>query len=343
MGALTSERTRASVPKHWLPLSHAEALRSLDGVELVGLCDVSAERAEEAAESFGLSESFTDADQMLAACKPDIVGIATRTAERADLIMRCLKQGVRGIHAEKPLALSMKATENLLREVNTHGAALTLGTVRRFMPSYRKALERVRAGAIGEVRQVAVEHNQDLLFWGHPHAFDLIMLFLGSTDIANVRTVPVNACERTASENVLEDDPVVSLVTLTLRDGRSGIITEGPGCNLRVYGSEGVLTVYNDGESLEIRTRDPRAYLSDPQSISVNEADTPSGTAGAFQSLRNQLQGKAAPMQTLVEIRAVQQALMMAAWSVSEGGSIVTPEAVPHDFHALARFRGNFA
>ena len=58
MGAKTAESVRQSVPKGWLPLSHLEAIKSMDDLELVALCDTDSERVSRAAETYHVSKRY---------------------------------------------------------------------------------------------------------------------------------------------------------------------------------------------------------------------------------------------------------------------------------------------
>jgi len=88
MGAFTSESVEKFAPRCWLPLSHAQAIRSHPDLDLAALCDPSAAALEKAARAYGVSNTFTDYRSLIDTVEPQLIGIATRTTGRAEII-RC--------------------------------------------------------------------------------------------------------------------------------------------------------------------------------------------------------------------------------------------------------------
>jgi scyllo-inositol 2-dehydrogenase (NAD+) len=162
MGAHTAPELRGTLPPGWLPLNHVEAVASLPGLELAGVCDLDGDRAESVARDQPGSVPYTDYQRAIDDLRPDIVTVATRTPGRVEIIEYVCARGVRGIHVEKPLAGNMADCRRALEAVRRSGAHLGLGTYRRFMPLYRQARQMIKSGAIGEVIEVAVEHGRTL-------------------------------------------------------------------------------------------------------------------------------------------------------------------------------------
>ena len=89
---------------------HLDAiLRS--GEELVGVCDVHAERRA-AASALGSCPGFADLTAMLDAVAPDVVHICTPHHRHADLAAQCLTRDV-AVLLEKPLAHTVEEGERL--------------------------------------------------------------------------------------------------------------------------------------------------------------------------------------------------------------------------------------
>src|SRR5207249_4792325 len=89
---------------------HAEAFREARpagaSIELVAGADVDAARAQRFEADYGL-RPYTDATEMLERERPDIVAIVTKPTGRADLACLCADYGVKGVIAEKPMAITL--------------------------------------------------------------------------------------------------------------------------------------------------------------------------------------------------------------------------------------------
>ena len=93
---------------------HLACLRSLPGVTLAGVCDLSRALAESAAERYGIAAWFTDHRAMLEEVRPDVVHITTPPSSHFSLAMDALAAGAHVI-VEKPLATAHDQVAVLLR------------------------------------------------------------------------------------------------------------------------------------------------------------------------------------------------------------------------------------
>jgi len=86
MGAFTSDSVRRYAPDCWFPLAHAEAIAAHPDVTLAGLCDPVADNLARAQAAYGNPAGYTDVATLAAEVAPQLVGIATRTIGRAEII-----------------------------------------------------------------------------------------------------------------------------------------------------------------------------------------------------------------------------------------------------------------
>ncbi len=75
--------------------------------EFVAVVDVVEERARAFAEKYGIARYYTDADEMLAREKPDIVNVATPPALHASMAIKAMEAGA-WVMCEKPLCSSLR-------------------------------------------------------------------------------------------------------------------------------------------------------------------------------------------------------------------------------------------
>lgn len=342
MGADLGGRKLKGLPPGWRPLSHAEAIQATPGLELIGFCDPDSERLNLAAGHFGVDACFNEAAKMIRELSPDIITIATRTPERCGLIKLAVENGVRGIHAEKPLGRNMTECRDALAAVVHHGVKLTYGTTRRFMDVYLKARDLVAAGTIGKLQHICIEHGRDMLLWSHPHSIDLMLFYNDCLEVDYVQA----SCDVTpgaVNARIVDQDPVVENVAVKFANGVIGAITQTGGFNTSLTGSKGTITVVADGTNIEIRRRrEPSsAYFLDVEELVVSPKC--SGTERAITQLREAVTGGALPSISLDHIECGQRILLAIARSSISGGIRQTLDEVEDDFTVTGRFGELFA
>lgn len=126
---------------------HAGTLAASGEVDEVVVADLDHDRARAVAADVGL-EAAEDVDELLT--KVDAVVIATGTASHADLIHRSIDAGL-PTFCEKPIALDLSSTRDVVEHVRRAGAALQMGFQRRFDAGYLAAHELVSGGSIGDL------------------------------------------------------------------------------------------------------------------------------------------------------------------------------------------------
>lgn len=151
-----------------------------NGAEIVALCDISRENAENLRESFGFHDAriYTDFNELFASEKLDMISICLWPHLHAPVAMAAAKSGnVRAIHCEKPVAPTWSDALQMVETCEKAGVQLTFNHQRRFNAAFIAAREIVASGEIGEV--VSMEAwCMDLFDWG-THWFDAMASFNG--------------------------------------------------------------------------------------------------------------------------------------------------------------------
>jgi predicted dehydrogenase len=129
---------------------HGPGLTNSDEIELVAVCDVMEELARDAATQFGV-EAYTDHRELL--LRPDLDGvlIVVSTRFHAPIALDAIRAG-KHVLLEKPMAHSVAAAEELVREAEQAGVRGAIGYQSRFRPSCQFLKE--RAGEIDPVQIV---------------------------------------------------------------------------------------------------------------------------------------------------------------------------------------------
>ena len=133
-----------------LPAYQAAAGAGL--VTLVGVCDVDAERAQSAAQQYGVP-AFDCAEELLETVRPDVVSIATLPGSHRDLAVRSLDAGCH-VLCEKPVALHAREAAEMVRASEKNDRLLSICFEYRYWEEARYLKDRIAEGELGHVHAV---------------------------------------------------------------------------------------------------------------------------------------------------------------------------------------------
>jgi predicted dehydrogenase len=121
------------------------------GFRVVGITSRTRARAEEVAAAHGIPRVFDSLDAMLADPEIEVIDVAVPPVEQPAVIRRILDHGraVRGILAQKPLAMSLAEGEDLVRRCEEAGVALQVNQNMRYDPSVRSLKTLLDRGDLG--------------------------------------------------------------------------------------------------------------------------------------------------------------------------------------------------
>jgi nucleoside-diphosphate-sugar epimerase/predicted dehydrogenase len=129
---------------------HIQALRDIQGLELVAAADRDEYRARQIAEFTGGARAYSDLDVLLEREQPDVVHILTPPAAHADLAIRAMQAGAH-VLVEKPMCVSPQSAQQMLAAADKYGVKLCVNHNYLFNPSVVKARQLVTDGNIGQV------------------------------------------------------------------------------------------------------------------------------------------------------------------------------------------------
>jgi predicted dehydrogenase len=111
--------------------NHARVYREMDSVELVGVVDKNAQRADAIAQEFGI-RTFKGTEELQGAV--DAASLAVPTVAHAEVGCRLMAMGI-DVLVEKPMAASLAEADALLEAARRHQRILQVGHVERFNPA----------------------------------------------------------------------------------------------------------------------------------------------------------------------------------------------------------------
>ncbi len=136
-------------------LKHLDAIKLIDGVEVVSLVGRERDKTEEAARKYGVGHVTTELSESLKVPGLDAVILATPTQMHAAQAIACLEAG-KHVQVEIPLADSLKDAEAVVAAQKKTGLVAMAGHTRRFNPSHLFVRKRILAGEF-HIQQMDVQ------------------------------------------------------------------------------------------------------------------------------------------------------------------------------------------
>jgi predicted dehydrogenase len=144
--------------------AHVEALRRIDGVDVVVIASNEPDRARIIAERYGISRVYDNWEEVIN--DPDVEVVHNCTPNNLHFrINREVILAGKHIISEKPLTLTSHESAELVKLVNKTGVVHAINFNYRFYPFIQHARELVKSGQLGRVYLVHGHYLQDWLYF----------------------------------------------------------------------------------------------------------------------------------------------------------------------------------
>jgi len=246
----------------YLGRHHARIYSSLEGVELIGVVDASAEARESIAGEYG-TEAYADYRDVLPLV--DVLSIVTPTVTHFDIAMDCLRAG-KNLLIEKPITATLEEANSLLQEAHSLGSIVQVGHLERYNPAvkspYLIEAERV-SPYLG--RATDVDTTLDLMI----HDIDIVASLLARPTIKSIRAagsmfVSGNVDMAKAWLEFDNDNDAVAILTASRVAGEKKRL-------LRVFQGDECLEL--DYQNMKILRKFPEDNMMGLEEISIQERE----------------------------------------------------------------------
>ncbi|HMA25459.1 MAG TPA: Gfo/Idh/MocA family oxidoreductase, partial [Gemmatimonadaceae bacterium] len=129
--------------------NHFDALRKVDGLALSAVCDIDAERAARAGEEQAVP-SYRSLDEMLRSGEVDVVTICTPSGLHSAHGIAAAQAG-KHVVTEKPMSLSLRQADDLVRACDDAGVQLFVVKQNRLNPPIQLLKRAVDKGRFGRI------------------------------------------------------------------------------------------------------------------------------------------------------------------------------------------------
>lgn len=135
---------------------HLAAYRELGGVEVAALCDVQAERMRAARNGPAAGAAmYVDYRELLADKNVQAVAIAAPNYLHAEMAVAAMQAG-KDVLLEKPIGIDYPQAKRVAEAARKYKRIVAVGMQRHYAHDYRKIIETVRGGALGETHLFAL-------------------------------------------------------------------------------------------------------------------------------------------------------------------------------------------
>jgi predicted dehydrogenase len=258
----------------WARRAHLPGWARDPRAELVAVCDVESQRADDAAAEFGIAHAFSNYREVVQRDDVDVIDVCTPSHTHFELALAALEAG-KHVLCEKPVAFDFRGTLRAASLARSKGLKTKLGFTFRYSPAMLYMKELVDQGYCGEpyiynayeqnsqwidpqtpLRQADHEADQSRLQvsslegYGAP-VIDLARWMVGAdfTSVVGVlrNFVPervVRATGRMMRMNIDDGDIFIGeFANGALGSVQTSFVTVGnyPGIEVRLYGSKGAI------------------------------------------------------------------------------------------------------
>jgi predicted dehydrogenase len=230
--------------------AHAAGYAAAPNADLVACADPVAENARALADRYTVPQTYSDYRALLKEQRPEVVSICTWPHLHREMVEAAISAGAKAIHCEKPMAPTFGDAKVMHRAGEKAGVVMTFCHQRRFAPSFRKARDLIRAGAIGELVQME-GYCANMFDWG-THWFDMFHFFneeqpaawvMGQIDVSAARQVFGVPVETSGISHIAWENDVWGLLVTghPPQTPRLSKLVEREG--MVIYGTQGRLEV----------------------------------------------------------------------------------------------------
>ena len=128
---------------------HLPSYNAVQDLEIVGLCDINAERAREMADKHCVEKIYTDLDEMLEKEQPDIASVLVPSFLHEEVSKKVAKHGV-NILIEKPMGNSLAECDNIIQAAEDANVKLAVAENFRYLAENVIAKQHIQKGLIGD-------------------------------------------------------------------------------------------------------------------------------------------------------------------------------------------------
>jgi predicted dehydrogenase len=231
--------------------NHTLGYLNSERYEIVALADLSEQAMKDFDGKFNAYDDykpkhFTDAREMLAKSKLDVVSVVVWDKGHAEMTIAAAASGVKAVLCEKPMSDTLGAAADMMLVCRRNGVKLAIGHQRRWLPAYNLAKKMISDGEIGDVRLITTVARDGLPNYSS-HLTDMYRYLLGDPECTWVMGSVERETDQWARAIPIEDK---ALGVFGFPNGARAMILSGltsdSSFGATIYGSDGIIELSTD-------------------------------------------------------------------------------------------------
>jgi predicted dehydrogenase len=130
--------------------AHLDGYKNAEEAELIAVCDVSKERAQESADKYGIPLVFTDYEEMLKRPDLDAISVCLPNTMHAPVTIAAFEAG-KHVLCEKPLAANAEQAKNMVEAAQKAGKTLAMSLNFRYEGRALTLKKMIDSGLLGKI------------------------------------------------------------------------------------------------------------------------------------------------------------------------------------------------
>ncbi len=170
---------------------------------LIAVADPRQEVTEQFASQFPTVQTYADYHDLLADPRIQGVIIATPTHTHRDLVIEAAQAG-KAIFCEKPTALTLQATDDMIAATQQANVLFQVGFMRRFDTAYAEAKRKIDEGVIGQpvtIRSIGRDPHRTSLEFANPAVSGGLIVDMAIHDFDVLRWLMADEIQRVYTES----------------------------------------------------------------------------------------------------------------------------------------------
>ncbi|MED5415552.1 MAG: Gfo/Idh/MocA family oxidoreductase [Candidatus Latescibacterota bacterium] len=161
---------------------HARGYVGNPHTELVAAADSDTDNLDIFTQRFGVT-GYADYHEMLSSERLDIAAPILPVQPNPQVVVDCAGAGVRAIYCEKPMAVTLAESDEMVEACRSRGIHLAAGDAYRNMPHHWKVKALIDAGELGDVQTINLYQGTGEISGGGCQGLSVLRLFADDADV----------------------------------------------------------------------------------------------------------------------------------------------------------------
>lgn len=254
-------------PKRIVISTHAGAYDRHPEVNLAAVADIDEVKLKKCQRRWNIPNSYTDIRDMFSKEQIDVLSICTWSSTHLEVFKEAVKNGVKAVFCEKPMAATLKEADKMLSIAEDNNIVFIVDHQRRFSEMHNAIRNFILSGGLGQIQHAVFFYGAGIANTGS-HMLDLLRFFMGDVEWVS------GIYSRIPNTNH-EDSNIDGILNF-----KNGCVCSVHACDVREYlifeldiiGNKGRIKVTNSGYKFEYYSVGDSEYFSGYKELQASQS-----------------------------------------------------------------------